>query len=97
MALAAWWGYSRGGPPGALQALLITSILAVMEVSSRLINAVVNASVLRTWDAFGKAVLTVGILVAVFGMRLVFPIAIVAVATGLGVMEVMDLCAEQPR
>ena len=55
MALAAWWGYSRGGLPGALQALLITSILAVMEVSLSFDNAVVNASVLRTWDAFGKS------------------------------------------
>ena len=51
MALAAWWGYSRGGSPGALQALLITSILAVTSLLS-FDNAVVNASVLRTWDAF---------------------------------------------
>ncbi|HMW73551.1 MAG TPA: DUF475 domain-containing protein, partial [Cellvibrionaceae bacterium] len=97
MALAGWWGYSRGGLPGALQALLITSILAVMEVSLSFDNAVVNASVLRTWNAFWqKLFLTVGILIAVFGMRLVFPIAIVAVATGLGVMEVMDLALNNP-
>ncbi|MFO1369363.1 MAG: DUF475 domain-containing protein [Marinagarivorans sp.] len=97
MALAAWWGYSRGGLPGALQALLITSILAVMEVSLSFDNAVVNASVLRTWDAFWqKLFLTVGILVAVFGMRLIFPIAIVAVATGLGLSQVVDLALNNP-
>jgi uncharacterized protein len=97
LVVATWWGYSRGGVPGALQALLITSILAVMEVSLSFDNAVVNASVLRTWNAFWqKLFLTVGILVAVFGMRLVFPIAIVAVATGLGVTEVVDLALNQP-
>ena len=44
-----------------------------------------NASVLKTWDAFWqKLFLTVGIVVAVFGMRLLFPLLIVAIATGLG-------------
>lgn len=97
LALAGWWGYSRNGLEGALQALFIASILSVMEVSLSFDNAVVNASVLRTWNAFWqKMFLTVGILVAVFGMRLVFPIVIVAVATGLGTFEVINLALKQP-
>src|SRR5690606_23921017 len=41
--------------------------------------------------------LTVGILIAVFGMRLVFPIVIVAVATGLGAIEVIDMALKTPQ
>ncbi|MFZ1547067.1 MAG: DUF475 domain-containing protein, partial [Candidatus Nitrotoga sp.] len=90
LALALWWGYSIGGLTGAGQAFLITSILAIMEVSLSFDNAVVNASVLRSWNAFWqKMFLTVGIFVAVFGMRLVFPILIVSIATGLGLIDVM--------
>jgi hypothetical protein len=37
-----------------LRVLLITSVLAVMEVSLSFDNAVVNASVLRNWDEFWK-------------------------------------------
>jgi hypothetical protein len=45
-------------------------ILGVMEVSLSFDNAVVNASVLKTWDAFWKKLfLGVGIIIAVFGMR----------------------------
>jgi hypothetical protein len=33
--------------------------------------------------------LTVGILIAVFGMRLVFPVVIVAVTADMGMMEVV--------
>ncbi|MBC7502833.1 MAG: DUF475 domain-containing protein, partial [Herminiimonas sp.] len=93
-----WWGYSRGGTAGALQALFICSILAIMEVSLSFDNAVVNASVLRTWNKFWqKLFLTVGILVAVFGMRLVFPILIVSIATGLGLIDVMTMAINTPE
>lgn len=98
LALSAWWGYSLGGPAGALQAFFITSILAIMEVSLSFDNAVVNASVLRNWDAFWqKLFLTVGIVVAVFGMRLVFPILIVSIATGLGLVDVMTMALNTPE
>lgn len=98
LGLATWWGYNLNGMTGALQALFITSILAVMEVSLSFDNAVVNASVLRNWDAFWqKLFLTVGIIVAVFGMRLVFPILIVSIATGLGLVDVMTMALNTPE
>jgi len=81
LALAGWWGYSHGGTSGLLTALWIAAVLGVLEVSLSFDNAVVNASVLRHWDHFWRTLfLTVGILVAVFGMRLLFPLVIVAVA-----------------
>ena len=60
-------------------------------------NAVVNVSVLRHWNEFWrKLFLTVGILVAVFGMRLVFPLLIVSVATGLGLFDVWTMATTTP-
>ncbi|MBU5616334.1 DUF475 domain-containing protein [Psychrobacter sp. TAE2020] len=98
LAVAAWWGYSHSGMSGLISTLSITAILAVMEISLSFDNAVVNASVLKGWDDFWKMIfLTVGILVAVFGMRLVFPIVIVAVTADLGMMQVIDLALNDPK
>ncbi|UGQ47763.1 DUF475 domain-containing protein [Massilia endophytica] len=98
MAAAGSWGYDHGGLSGALTAFWITGVLGVMEVSLSFDNAVVNASVLKDWNAFWqKLFLTVGILVAVFGMRLVFPLAIVAVATGLDLMSVWTMATTTPE
>ena len=98
MAAAAWWGYSRGGMAGMLSALWIAAVLGVLEVSLSFDNAVVNASVLRHWNDFWrKLFLTVGILVAVFGMRLVFPLLIVSVATGLGMGDVWSMAMNTPE
>ena len=97
LAIAAWWGYSRGGVPGMLTALWISAVLGVLEVSLSFDNAVVNASVLRHWNDFWrKLFLTAGILVAVFGMRLLFPLLIVAVATGLGMIDVWHMALNTP-
>src|SRR5476651_61518 len=97
MALAGWWGYAHGGAQGLLQALWITAVLGVLEVSLSFDNAVVNATVLRNWNPFWQRLfLTVGIVVAVFGMRLLFPLAIVAVATNLNLLEVWTMASTNP-
>ena len=97
MVAAGWWGYSRGGMAGMLTALWISAVLGVLEVSLSFDNAVVNASVLRHWNDFWRTLfLTVGILVAVFGMRLLFPLLIVAVATGLGMVDVWKMALNTP-
>jgi hypothetical protein len=98
LAAAGWWGYSHSGLGGALTGIGIAAILAVMEVSLSFDNAVVNASVLKTWDAFWqKLFLGVGIIVAVFGMRLLFPLVIVAVAADLGLADVWNLALTDPK
>ncbi|HEY1044062.1 MAG TPA: DUF475 domain-containing protein [Telluria sp.] len=98
LAAAGWWGYHNAGLGGALTALGIAIILGVMEVSLSFDNAVVNASVLKNWDEFWKKLfLGLGIIIAVFGMRLVFPLVIVAVAADLGMAEVWDLALTNPR
>ncbi|MDB5951460.1 MAG: hypothetical protein JWR65_3315 [Massilia sp.] len=97
MALAGWWGFSHGGTAGLVHALWIAAVLGVLEVSLSFDNAVVNATVLRHWNEFWrKLFLNVGILVAVFGMRLLFPLVIVSVATGLGLVDVWTMAINTP-
>jgi hypothetical protein len=70
----------------------IAIILGVLEVSLSFDNAVVNASILKRMDErWQKYFLTWGILVAVFGMRLLFPIVIVSAATGIDFMGVTEM------
>ncbi|MEO7495911.1 MAG: DUF475 domain-containing protein [Massilia sp.] len=95
---AGWWGYAHHGMSGALTAVGVATILGIMEVSLSFDNAVVNASVLKTWDEFWqKLFLGVGIIIAVFGMRLLFPLVIVAAAADLGLMEVWNLALTDPK
>lgn len=97
MAVAVWWGYSRGGMSAALQALWIVAILIILEVSLSFDNAVVNASVLKTWNKFWQDMfLTLGMLIAVFGMRLLFPLLIVALAADLSLLDVWHLGLNKP-
>ena len=97
VALGGYWGFSQGGLTGAVSAMYIVLVLAAMEVSLSFDNAVVNAGVLKDMDAFWrKMFLTIGIFVAVFGMRLVFPVAIVSVSADMGMLEVARLALDNP-
>jgi hypothetical protein len=79
--------------------MLITLLLLIlMEISLSFDNAVLNAKVLQTMPpVWQRRFLTWGILVAVFGMRLVFPILIVAVAADLSFSAVLDTALYQPE
>ncbi|MEU5240249.1 DUF475 domain-containing protein [Streptomyces lydicus] len=74
------------------QGLAIVGILSILEISLSFDNAVINAGILRKMNAFWQKIfLTVGILIAVFGMRLVFPVVIVAITAKLGPIEAVKL------
>ena len=78
-------------------ALLIMVVLILVEVTFSFENAVINAKVLRTLSPRWQTIfLTVGIFIAIFGMRVVFPILIVVLTAGLGWREVLDLALNQP-
>ncbi len=85
-------GYLYGGGTG----LALTAILAILEVSLSFDNAVVNATVLVRMSAFWqKLFLTVGVAIAVFGMRLVFPLVIVAITAKLNPVQAVRLALEK--
>ncbi|MFI1568284.1 DUF475 domain-containing protein [Streptomyces sp. NPDC020490] len=77
---------------GGWEAFGIVAILSVLEISLSFDNAVVNAGILKKMNAFWQKIfLTVGVLIAVFGMRLVFPVVIVAISAKMGPIEAVDL------
>ncbi|MFI2720730.1 DUF475 domain-containing protein [Streptomyces collinus] len=90
LAFAAWqWGWEAFG---------IVLILSILEISLSFDNAVVNAGILKKMNAFWQKVfLTVGILIAVFAMRLVFPVVIVAISAKVGPVEAVQLALDQPE
>ena len=83
---------------GSWYALYITALLAILEISLSFDNAVVNAKVLETMEPkWQKRFITYGIPIAVFGMRFLFPIVIVAVAGSLGFFETFNLALNEPE
>ena len=95
-AFALGWQYS-GTMGGALSFFLIGAILAVLEISLSFDNAIVNANKLKEMTPeWQKRFLTWGILIAVFGMRILFPLLIVVIAAGIGPFEALHLAAARP-
>lgn len=91
------WGYTQGGVDYAIKLFFITLLLAFMEVSFSFDNAVVNASILKTWNHFWKTMfLTIGMLIAVFGMRLVFPLLIVSYTADVSMQMVWFVAIHNP-
>jgi hypothetical protein len=77
---------------GGWEAFGIVAILAVLEISLSFDNAVVNAGILKKMSAFWQKIfLTVGVLIAVFGMRLIFPVVIVAVTAKKNPIDAVNL------
>jgi uncharacterized protein len=98
MALAAWLGWTLTGTmAGTLSVLWLVTVLSILEVSLSFDNAVVNATVLKDMDEiWRKRFLTWGMLIAVFGMRVFFPLVIVAVAASIGPIAALKLAATNP-
>jgi len=95
---AFWLGWSASGSlSGALGFLMIGAVLAVLEISLSFDNAIVNASKLeRMTPVWQRRFLTWGILIAVFGMRIIFPLAVVVIAARIGPWEAIMLAATEP-
>lgn len=91
LAIAA--GFWLGGPGAAAT----VAFLVVLETSLSFDNAVVNAGILKHWDhVWRRRFLTWGILIAVFGMRFVFPLLIVGIVGHLGPIEALQLATREP-
>ncbi len=82
---------------GSWDAFVLCMILGVLEVSLSFDNAVINATVLKRMSEFWQKIfLTVGILIAVFGMRLIFPLVMVWVTAGLNPVDAFSLALNPP-
>lgn len=81
--------------PGAL---VVALILIAVELAFSFDNAIINAKILATMSPFWqKMFLTIGVVIAIFGMRVVFPIVIVMLTAHLPWHEVTDLALNHPR
>ena len=76
---AYFWGEHVHSGAG-LSSIFIVLVLAVLETSLSFDNAVVNAMKLEKMsDVWRHRFLTWGIAIAVFGMRFLFPVLVVAI------------------
>lgn len=77
---------------GGIFAVYQGTILSVLELSLSFDNAVVNATILATMAAiWRKRFLIWGMIIAVFGVRFIFPILIVYFSTSLGFVDSFNL------
>jgi hypothetical protein len=98
LALCAWLGWATTGTIGGLLSfLLVGGVLAVLEISLSFDNAIVNANKLEEMTpVWQRRFLTWGILIAVFGMRIVFPLAIVAIFAWINPFAAAKLAISDP-
>ncbi|MBC7581624.1 DUF475 domain-containing protein [Aeromicrobium sp.] len=81
---------------GPASALVILILIAV-EIAFSFDNAIINAKTLAKLSEFWQKIfLTVGIFIAVIGMRVVFPILIVSLSAHLSWSTVIDLALNHP-
>lgn len=77
-----------------IHALVLTLFLTALEVSLSFDNAVVNAKVLSRMNArWQKRFLTWGMLIAVFGARIIFPVLLVSLAASISPLALLQLLA----
>jgi len=91
--LIAFVGFREG-----IQPLITVLILAVLEVTFSFENAIINAKILQKMSRGWQTLfMTVGIFIAVFVVRLLLPIFIVAMATATGFKDVVHLSLNDPE
>jgi hypothetical protein len=80
------------------EGLFVVSILMVLEISLSFDNAVVNATILEKMDPiWQQRFLTWGMLIAVFGMRVLFPLVIVALIASMSIWDVGYMALNDPQ
>jgi hypothetical protein len=97
------WSFVATGAGLAVAALYdgatgitLAAILIVLEVSLSFDNAVVNARVLERMSPYWQRIfLTVGVLIAVVGMRLLFPLIVVGITAKLSPAHAWSLAMEK--
>lgn len=79
-------------------AFFVTLVLIAVEITFSFENAIINAKILAKMSKFWQNIfLSIGIIIAIFGMRVVFPILLVVITAGLGWGEVVNLAFNDPE
>ena len=98
LGMTGWLGWAtKGDLAGVLSFLMVGAVLAALEIALSFDNAIVNANKLEEMTpVWRQRFLTWGILIAVFGMRIVFPLAIVAIFAWINPFAAMHLALSDP-
>ena len=82
---------------GGAQGLLVVALLGVLEIAVSFDNAIVNATVLARMNRYWQRMfMTVGVLIAAVGMRLLLPLGIVAIGAHLTPWRAVNLAYDNP-
>ncbi len=96
LVLAFLWTH-KTAPGHELSSLFIVAVLGILEVSLSFDNAVVNALKLEKMPhVWQHRFLTWGILIAVFGMRFIFPLLVVSIFSKLNILNVLNMALTSP-
>ncbi|WP_208435905.1 DUF475 domain-containing protein [Bartonella phoceensis] len=83
---------------GFLKYFFVCCVLGILEISLSFDNSIINARILGKMDPlWRRRFLVWGILVAVFGMRIVFPLLVVTVAVGINPIAAVKLAIWEPH
>ena len=98
LGLIVWLGWATEGTmSGMISFLIVGTVLAALEIALSFDNAIVNANKLEEMTPlWQRRFLTWGILIAVFGMRIVFPLAIVAIFAWINPFAAIHLALSNP-
>ncbi|ABM45445.1 hypothetical protein H704_00868 [Bartonella bacilliformis Peru38] len=82
---------------GILKYFFICCTLGILEISLSFDNSIVNARILgRMNQLWSRRFLTWGIIIAVFGMRIIFPLLVVAFAAWISPIAAVKLAIWEP-
>jgi len=83
---------------GVLSYFFICLVLGLLEFSLSFDNSIINARILRDMSPkWQRRFLSWGIIIAVFGMRIIFPLAIVAIAARIDPISAIKLAIVSPN
>ncbi len=90
-------GYLTNGVAWWLSTLFIVAVLGILETCISFDNAIVNVNVLKDMDSIRqKRFLTRWMIIAVFGMRVLFPIILVAIFAKINPLAALQLAIYNP-
>ncbi|MBY7649329.1 MAG: hypothetical protein C4617_02245 [Candidatus Liberibacter europaeus] len=97
--LSIWVGWETTQTiSGTIKTVYVCMILAIMEISLSFDNAILNAKNLQKMSLiWQKRFLTWGILIAVFGMRVIFPVMIVCILGKINPIEAINIAVFHPQ
>ncbi len=93
--IGAWFWAWHVNPGSELKSLFVVFFLSILEITLSFDNAVVNAVTLsKMTPKWQHRFLTWGILIAVFGIRFLLPVIIVAVFSKLSILKTLYMALE---